>query len=347
MPVEVIVADTDPWKALQLTEEEGEARQRLIERRLGIVLGREGGGGSGVFITDQYGRVGLLTARHVVVPAAISGEVTVLPCGLVPTRSRPVTSIWVEPCSDIAFCVLEPDEGYDPIAIDAWNRAVASSGDLAVGSGAPGEWKLGVDRDARTIETTKVLHFWAGVLPGLRSGLVPLDVDESNPALPSSFAGMSGGPVFDRAGMLTGVLTAEIRRMSASNGQLLYTPIAEASSIFDPFVQPDSWPTDMCCRQAPFTAQAFYLCKDGQHVDVQVTVRAERWRSAATPEAKGGRVGRICGVKLHSAACPEGVPINVEYVFDYYTDDDDDWVELLGLDAWTILNAWNIFARCR
>jgi len=100
----------------------------------------------------------------------------------------------------------------------------------------------------------------------------------------------------------------------------------------------------MVRQDAPLVAEAFFLHSDGRREQLRVTVLAERWRSAASPDANGGRVGRITAVVLQSVACPSGFPLNVEHVFDYYSDDDDDWVEVLALDAWTMLNDWSIFA---
>lgn len=341
------MAGWDEWSKFGLSEPESLEWQAWIERRTALVLSATSAWGSGVFVRDESGATSLLTASHVVVPAALSGELTVLAVGAVPTHSVAPTAIWVHDRADIARIVMDLPPGAEALEYGKeWCFDPSDPprrGDLVVASGAPGAWKGAVDSAARVVGPSRMLHYWTGVVGQERVGTddaVRLDVDETDAALPDTFRGMSGGPAIARGRRLVGILKAERRRETAEIGAMFCVPTGRARQLFVPFGQPPSWPRDLVMTPCVL---AYPVEHPKSGWVGRVEVHSEWWRSQATPDADGGRLGRLRGVFVGHGALQ--LVMNVERVFDYPSDAEEDMLNMLRFECDMFLQALGLRPR--
>jgi hypothetical protein len=319
--------------------------RRLYEwtrRRMGLAFDADGKLGSGVFLRMRNGHVALLTARHVVVAHLLSGDLTMQSC-LSKEESFAPGAITVDPSHDAALLYV-PVGRHIPHFLEERDLLIPAVrvGDPIVCNGAPGEWKSPPDLLRRTFERIKVLHYMTATTAVSELEIV-CDVDEGEPALPSSFGGMSGGPAttLDRA--LVGINVRERRDIRPGDGVIEVLPL-EAFRLM--LSQDELLPGPRNDYVGTRRETSFVLTRPGPRARHLVcVVRYMHCESLAAPNEIGGRVAVVTKLLLQPDVCAESgraFPIDVLHrvpLMGQTRDDEIDalalaTVAMLGLGGW-------------
>lgn len=303
--------------AFGLTETQASELSDWIQARVGHVLGASGRGGSGVFVEAPDGRTALLTARHVLIPAVLSGEASVVvPHGPDKGRCAKVVALRAARRADAALLYLETDVSVARITLREWDPRMMPQvlrGQGVVAAGAPGEWKSTPNLDERSIELTRVLLFWTALTETNANGQLQCDVDESVRALPRSFKGMSGGPMFDLQRHLIGINKSEHR--DVLDGNLFATRRDAWEDLFHPFEPPPNAPTDYIIQKALHTFRVRPRGSAGDTGTIDAAFLCEFLWSPSEPDYRYGELGRVTGMQLALGQGPENYIINIESTF--------------------------------
>ena len=304
--------------AFGVTQDEAREISTWLLERVGYAIGSTGRGGSGIFVEAPDGRTALLTARHVLIPCILSGEVTVAHYASGKARSVETNALRMASRADAALIFLPPDSvslprlsrsDWDPLAAPALSKGVG-----LISVGAPGIWKSKPDLARRVIDTMKTLLFWTAVIdPRDNSGFIVCDVDENIKSLPSTFRGMSGGPVVDTDRRLVGINKGEYRK--APDGRLLATPRDAWKDLYYPFEPPDDMPTDYVRQAAILGLKARHEAADPRATPVDISLACEFLWSPSKPEHQYGEIGRVFAVTFGSSAETTRYIANTESIF--------------------------------
>ena len=124
--------------------------------RIGVILGSNGRGGSGVFVQLSNKRIALLTARHVALPAILSGELTLSHADR--GQSFSPLAITMDKRLDLAYLTLPDDITIGSyLSQNEWTpegQPEISKGMTVVACGVPGLLKSLPDVSTRTIKRT-------------------------------------------------------------------------------------------------------------------------------------------------------------------------------------------------
>jgi len=228
LPLLTVMNESDRVK-FGITEKDEIEITEFILRRVGYVFAKNGRGGSGIWVETLDGRTALLTARHVVIAAVLSGELSVSYFASGVARSVGINALSIDPTHDAALVYpFEPSLVPERLSVEDWDPAgmpAIHGGAPVISTGVPGEFKATPNVELRKIDWMKTLLYWTAVIDPERDGAIVCDVDESNPNIPKSFRGISGGPLFDINRRLLGVNWAEKRRIKGgTDGVLRVTP---------------------------------------------------------------------------------------------------------------------------
>jgi hypothetical protein len=314
----------DECAAFGLTVDQAKSLSDWVLARVGYVVGRNGRGGSGVFVEAPNGRTALLTARHVLIPAVISGDVSVAFHD--DARAYPVefNALRMARRADAALVFLADGARIPRLTVAEWDPrgpADVTKGMGIVAAGAPGEWKSEPDVVQRVIKSMKTLLFWTAVTEPNRDGLIVCDVDGRIKSLPSTFRGMSGGPVFDSGRRLVGINKGEFR--GAPDGMLFATPRKAWMDLFYPFEPPGDMPTDYTRQLAGHTFLARHENAPTESPPVAVGFACEYFWSATKAEHRFGEFGRIYAATFGSSPEASRYVVNVESLFNLPPGHDD------------------------
>ncbi|WP_126936461.1 serine protease [Corallococcus sp. AB018] len=276
-----------------------------------------------MFVQLADGRIALLTARHVVFPAVLSGEVTMSHAGR--GQSFVPSAIKVDSRLDLALLVVPSDVDVGSYLCWAeWaaeNKPAVEKGMAIIACGVPGELKGVPDLKTRIIPRVVFFQYYTGVLDPLdQYGLIVCDIDKGAPLLPKTFRGMSGGPAFSVKRQLVGINVSE-RLTQSVDGRLYVLPRHRFGSLTTPFVPKAGSPSDyVMCNEGRFSMMAESMDAPGE--SFFVNARVEYFCSQNDPEHPMGRMGRIVCLSLSRERGDLRLPINVESVF-YYDGDDE------------------------
>jgi hypothetical protein len=260
----------------------------------------------------------------VIVPAILGGELTVHYKEGV-ARSIEPTAIRVAAKTDAALVKVELPPEASRMAREEWALDSAPTlrvGQRVIAAGAPGEWKSDPDVVRRVVLSARTLLFWTAITNIDAAGFIECDVDERLQTLPSTFRGMSGGPVFTVHRELIGINKGETRAVAPGvDGHLYATRRAAWTDLHTPFTLPDDAPTD-------YTRQRACLEMPVRHKSSGMTTRAEflaefYW-SPSNPSHRYGEFGRIVGARLGTTDTQRRYRINVESVFFLPVEHDDE-----------------------
>ena len=310
------------YRAFGITKEEGDALSQWILERVGYVLGANGRGGSGIFVETSNGETALLTARHVLVPAIISGELTVAHYASGVARSVEPNALVMARRADAALVYLKNMRDLPRLAKSDWDPQAfptVSKGIGVVAAGAPGEWKATPDIARRVIEFARTLLFWTAVVEPSLDDSILCDIDEIITTLPSTLRGMSGGPVIDLQRRLVGINLGETR--GVKDGFLYVTPRSSWTDIFAPFQPTDDMPDDYIRQEALMDRIAKHRNSDAP--PIRAFFSCEFFWSPTRPEHKYGEIGRILGAAFQDASGGVRYPVNMESIFFLPPDHDD------------------------
>jgi hypothetical protein len=277
----------------------------------------------------------------------------VLPCAKVPGRSLAVTCASIDHKADVGLLHVAGIDAIPSVALEAWDPNAgwtARLGEGVVSSGAPAEWKAEPDLTTRTIRSAGLLHYWSAIIeaPAPPAGLVASDVNARDRRLPRSFAGMSGGPVFSLGRKLVGVLTSEVSQGTEVT-RLNHTRLDACELLLEPF-------ESKVPGHAGYTRVMGWLKVDANWLEYPddrpfaVALLFEKWRSTNLPDHVDGRLGRVLAAVIQPSRLPAmhtdaddllrdfasiGTAINIEHVFPFPGDEEQDWRPSLdeGADA--------------
>lgn len=303
-----------------ISEQQEQEISSWVLERVGYVLGATGRGGSGVFVELPDGRTALLTAGHVLIPAILSGEVTVAHYNSGKAVSVEPAAVRMARRADAALIFLPatltiparlPTADWDP---RGGGVAAPKLGDGLISAGAPGAWKAEPDLARRVISSMKTLLFWTAVIdPKDHDGLLVADVDEKLQDLPSTFRGMSGGPVFTIDRRLIGVNHGEHR--GVSDGRLYAVHRADWDDLLHPFDPPADMPVDFNRQEMGAVLYARHELAPSNSAPVLFTFEAEFFWSPSNPDHQYGEIGRVVCVTVGNSPETRRYRINVESIF--------------------------------
>lgn len=313
--------------ALGITEEFEASLTAWMFERIGLVVSSSGHGASGVFVTLDDGRAALLTARHVILSAVLTGEISIMRASVGGGRSFEPIAIRMHPRSDAALLYLPPDAPAGAsLSFEEWNPAKAtpvSSGMAVVSCGAPGEWRPPPDQQTRKLGRVMHLFYWTHVNTATQTGVnafVYCDVDESSVGIPLSFKGMSGGPVFGLDKVLLGVNHGERRKINGgASGIISVSHLSGASALVNPYRPSPHAPTDYDMYESLLPFDVFHR-DDKKRRPIRVHVVTEVWRSKHDPDHSEGRLCRIMAIQFPRNKKTARYVINIESVFTYCGD---------------------------
>lgn len=311
-----------------------------IHDRMGVVLGSDGRGGSGVFVETQDGAVALLTAKHVVGHCIGSGELTVSHAGRSAARSFSPAAIKIDARCDAALLILSSAER--PVSWIPWASVDPSAGrDVAKDSpivccGVPGLLKSTPDIPDRSVKRTVFLQYWTGVEQPIDvRGLIACSIGERPPEL-TSMRGMSGGPAFGINKALLGISVVETD-LETPEWCLRVLPRRALTNLFSSYAPPLESPCDYTIQQGHLELDGKEVCRPGPLQRLRIGVHAEFFRSLSRPDDPLGRVGRITGIEFE---LDRGrYPLNVESVFEVGVDGPDGQIRAIKAELQLILQS--------
>lgn len=284
-----------------------------VQSRLGMIVGADGRGGSGACIELEDGSEALVTARHVIIDTILTGSMSIARFSdrqtITPERIR------ISSRSDAAYIVSKSSNPESPrIKFKDWTETNAElkAGMLVLPVGFPGAWKE-VDEEKKAIPSMKALALATTLSdPPARGDYIICDLDERVPGLPSTLAGMSGGPLFSADRKFLGVLVHEVRRIgNGEHGEIHAAPVSELRELFEPAKSSIS---DYIRQKASAPALPLVNQRD-QSRRATMEIQAEMYWSEKTPNAPMGRFGRIQMLRFLTPPGAENFPINTESLF--------------------------------
>lgn len=318
-------------EAFGVSEAEASATNEWIQKRTATVVGDDGRGGSGVYLELENASRAVLTARHVVLRAIISGELTIAPLGWNNTRSVPPRTITIHAEVDAALLRLQNNEDApEYLSYAEWACQEPSSleqGTAVICSGAVGEWKTTPDLSTRIIELTMVPQYWTSIVRAAdEHGAFCADIDEKKRPLPLSFAGMSGGPFFSLSRRLLGILTTELRNISEEDGLAVGQTLASMALLFPPYDPPTLLGE---AHEVIEDREILIGLVDHRRTDdntpIPVFIRVQLLRSQSTSEGNNARdVVRAYAVQIMEPPRAREYIINVEAVATRHGTSDED-----------------------
>jgi hypothetical protein len=284
-----------------------------IAVRSGVVLDAKGEGGSGTFVqAPDDGRVGLLTATHVVLPSIFTGSLTVLGGGSEGKSIEP-RYIRIAPRADAAVLYMPQDFKTHFLTSEEWGPtglATVISGQLLVAQGVPGAWKDKSRLSERRIDSARSLCL--GVkLTEKHPEFMALEntTFKEGPPLPESLGGMSGGGVFDFDGTLVGLIKAQ--GLGTLSGHLFYTNRNRWTNL----TTPESSPLDDYSGQE---AVIEYMVRHKfwkEPTPLKVTMTARFFWSAGSKFHTKGEIGNVVSMTVGDSFETRRFLINVESPF--------------------------------
>src|SRR3990172_2815780 len=288
----------------------------------GLIVGRNGRGGSGTCVQLSDGVVALLTAKHVVIECIRNtGEVAIAApfsgVGFQQPRSIRMDS---SQQGDAAILVFNRvDKQIPAIPFASWT---ANHTDITVGMPV---FACGFPGALRKLDASKLSPTFAYLgdkISSIQGNAVVCGINEAIEGMPSQFRGMSGGGLFSAEGDFLGVVIEESRRLTSSRGELRsLLPIA-----FEEIYKPFSMPTDAPKRgyYAEKRSVALNLFKpDNSGIQATVGVLAELYWSKTNPNHKYGRIGRLIALEFIIPGIDTHYPINIESLFSWSADTEE------------------------
>jgi hypothetical protein len=301
--------------------------QSWLVPRLGAIVLPDQLMGSGVKVRlpQQPGRapnqIGLLTAIHVILPAILSGQ----RLGILVPGPRPVVvepeAIRFAPGSDSALITFPRSTGLEPcLELADWDPRgtfPVAIGDQVIPTGFPGREAVLANPAAGTPASVTIQILNMNVVH-IERRLTYASTPE-DPLFTETFAGMSGGPVWDHQGHLVGINTVEARHVGGI-ANLGFTQRSEWDGLFYPFLHPAGIPADLegAVQVCPFRLGlphprthrllSRFDCRFTGHV----------YRSRSSAHLNWGTYGLIERMEIHN----NGYRINLEYGYPVPADAD-------------------------
>ena len=315
-----------------------------IAQKSGLVLGKDGRGGSGTCVRLDNGDLALLTAKHVVVDCLLTGELSIArssdKCTDLPKRIRMDST----QMGDAAYVVLRRQDGKAPaIPFSQWtqNTQKLGTGAFGLASGFPGELRKPINKICQALCALRRLFgatvkqaiiprhmFFQTAISRTSSDLVVCSIDERIKGFPTTLRGMSGGSLFTLDGDFVGVLIEERRKLTPVSGELDVLLPGAFTELYTPFQPPPGSPTDYWGQQAWSPVFNIVHMNDKKR-KAKIQVSAELFWSEKSRASQYGRMGRISFFTFIIPGFKQQYPVNTEALF--YWDEDTEAAKLKAL----------------
>jgi hypothetical protein len=306
-------------EAFGVTEQQEREISGWTLERVGYVLGADGRGGSGVFVEMPNGSTALLTARHVLVRAILSGDIAVAGYIAGVARSVQPVALRISARADGALLFVPGDLQVARLSCAEWDpnsQPQIAKGRPVIAAGVPRCWKDEPDLEKRRINSMKTLLFWTAVVAPPEAGVcdfIQCDIDEKIPGLPSTFRGMSGGPVFSLNQELVGINKGECR--GDADGILFSLPREAWRDLYYPLDPTADMPSDYRRQEMG----AVFFARDESQPDdaapVRVQFEGDVYWSESDPTHQYGEFGRVLCARFGADPETRRYAINMESVF--------------------------------
>ncbi|MBI4242809.1 MAG: trypsin-like peptidase domain-containing protein [Planctomycetes bacterium] len=288
----------------------------------GIVVGRNGKGGSGTCVKLEDGGIALLTSKHVVIECIrntgrIGIAIPLKRVNLQTPRLIRMDSSQQGDAALVEFTNLPKDIPAVPFADWTNNNSRLAVGLPVVACGFPGA--------LRKMERTKMIPQFAWLedrISSIQGDIVISGIAEEIEDIPTNFRGMSGGGLFTFDGSFIGVLTGEQRNLKPSRGKLYSILPSGYEELYKPFSMPSDAPQDGYYAERRSVVLEL-LKPDNSAPTTTVGVLAELFWSKIEPNHKFGRIGRIINLEFIIPDTDTHFPINVESLFTWTEDTEE------------------------
>ena len=162
------------------------------------------------------------------------------------------------------------------------------------------------------------LAFLGDKILSVQGDSVICGINETVENIPKRFYGMSGGSLFSETGEFLGIVVAERRNVTPTQGELhVLLP-----SIYQELYKPYSIPLDgpgpgFYGEEIPLS---FNLRDTSDKLIATIGVKAEAFWSTTHPEHQHGRIGRLTTFEIIIPDIKTHYPINIESLF-FWADD--------------------------
>lgn len=296
---------------------------RDLAKVSGLVVGRNGKGGSGTCVQLSDGNVALLTAKHVVIECIRNtGEIAIAApfSGVnfqLPREIR-MDSSQQGDAAILIFNSLATEIPAIPYASWTANHAEIAVGLRVFACGFPGAF--------RKMEASKLTHKFAYLgdkISSIQGNSVSCGINEAIEDIPSQFRGMSGGGLFSAEGDFFGVVIEESRRLTPSRGELHSLLPSAFEELYKPFSMPPDAPKGGYYTEKR-SVSLDLLKPDNSGIQATVGVLAELFWSKTDSNHKYGRIGRLITLEFIIPGIDTHYPINIESLFSWSDDTEAD-----------------------
>lgn len=296
---------------------------RDLAKFSGLVVGRNGKGGSGTCVQFNDGTVGLLTAKHVVIECLRNtGEVFIaIPfsrVGFQRPRAIRMDSSQQGDAAILIFNNLTTEIPTIPFASWTVNHTEIAVGDCVFACGFPGALQQReVIREELKWEPR--FAYVGDYISSVESDVILCGINETIDGIPSQLGGMSGGGLFSSEGDFLGIVIEESRRLTSSHGELRSLRPSAFVEIYKPFSMPSDAPDGgFYAERRSFSLDM--LKPDNSGVLATIGIHAELFWSKTNSEHRYGRIGRLTALEFIFPGIETHYPINIESLF--YWDED-------------------------
>lgn len=301
---------------------------RDLAKVSGLVVGRDGKGGSGTCVQLSDGTVALLTAKHVVIECIRNtGEIAIAApfsgVGFQQPRSIRMDSSQQGDAAILVFNGLVTEIPTIPFASWTINHTEIAIGLRVFACGFPGAL-----RKLLATQLTPTFAYLKDKISSIQGNAVVCGINETMKDTPSQFRGMSGGGLFSAEGDFLGVVIEESRCLTPSRGELLSLLPGAFEELYKPFSIPPDAPKGGYYTEKRSVALDLFK-PDNSGIQATVGVLAELYWSKTDPNHKYGRIGRLITLEFIIPGIDTHYPINIESLFSWADDTEVDRMDAI------------------
>lgn len=300
--------------------EDGQIRK--LAMLAGLIVGRNGKGGSGTCVKLEDGSVALLTAKHVVIECLRnSGEIAIAtPYSEIKFQRPKAIRMDSSQQGDAAILVFNDfPNGRPAVPFEEWT---SERQDVTIGMQV---FACGFPSTHRIIENERIRPTFVYLkdrVSSIQGDRISSGINETIQDIPDSFRGMSGGGLFSSEGRFLGIVIEESRRLTSSHGELHSLLPSGYSELYKPFAMPSETPTgDYYAERRSLSLEL--IKPDNSGTQAIVGVLADLYWSQTAPEHPSGRIGRLISLEFIFPGIDTHYPINIESMFSWSDDTEE------------------------
>jgi hypothetical protein len=289
-----------------------------IAKISGMVVDRNGKGGSGTCVRLEDGKVGLLTAKHVVFECIRNtGEIAIaVPAGGVKFHRPLLIRMDSSHQGDAALLVSDQLASLPAIPFEEWTTNHPDVGPNVIVTA------VGFPAVSKKVEGRRIdfkLSFLEDIILSVDGNSIISGINEKAENMPKHLYGMSGGGLFAITGEFLGIVVAERRNVTPTRGELDVLLPRAYQELYKPFsIPPDSPGPGF--HGEDFTVVIQIHDNFGKLI-ATIGSNAQTYWSSTNPEHKFGRVGRLLTLEIIIPGIDIHYPINIESMFYNWADD--------------------------